>query len=86
MPILRDAQAITLAGIRVTDYRGTIVASTGEALGSSLAHTEEVSHALRGKAISLLRKRVLEQTDAVTGLDQPRHRDPGVCRYAHRPR
>jgi len=60
MAVMQDAQAITLAGIRVTDFRGVVVASTGEELGRSLAEREEVARALRGEPVSLLRERVSE--------------------------
>jgi signal transduction histidine kinase len=60
MAVMQDAQAITLAGIRVTDFHGVVVASTGEELGRSLAEREEVARALRGEPVSLLRERVSE--------------------------
>jgi signal transduction histidine kinase len=58
-PILRDAQVYTLAGIRVIDYNGVVVASTGEGdeLGRSLLNREEVVRVLRGEPVSLLRRR-----------------------------
>ncbi|MBB3268542.1 signal transduction histidine kinase [Azospirillum sp. OGB3] len=56
-PILREAQRVTLAGMRVTDPQGIVVASTGEDLGLSLAAQEEVRHALTGNATSVLRER-----------------------------
>jgi signal transduction histidine kinase len=55
--MLRDAQRTTLAAIRVLDRDGIVVASTGEALGQSLANQEEVSRALRGEPVSALRER-----------------------------
>ena len=55
--VLRDAQRTTLAAIRVLDRDGVVVASTGEALGQSLAGQDEVSHALRGEPVSVLRER-----------------------------
>src|SRR5262249_1650491 len=55
--MLRDAQRTTLAAIRVLDRAGIVVASTGEALGQSLAGQEEVSRALRGEPVSTLRER-----------------------------
>lgn len=60
-PLLRDAQVVTLAGIRVVDYQGTIVASTGEELGLSMRDSEEVARALRGEPVSLLRERIPDQ-------------------------
>jgi signal transduction histidine kinase len=56
-PMLRSAQRTTLAAIRVLDRDGIVVASTGEALGQSLAGQEEVSRALRGEPVSALRER-----------------------------
>jgi len=56
--ILRDAQIVTLSGIRVVDFRGVVVASTGGDLDRSLEPWEEVARALRGEPVSLLRRRV----------------------------
>lgn len=58
MPILKEGQRGTLAAIRVTDLNGTVVASTRESLGHSIGHLEEVSRALRGEHVSLLRVRI----------------------------
>jgi signal transduction histidine kinase len=55
--MLREAQRTTLAAIRVVDREGLVVASTGEALGQSLAGQEEVLQALRGEPVSALRER-----------------------------
>ena len=57
-PALLDAQRTTLAGIRVVDAHGVVVASTRTEMGESLAHREEVSRALLGENVSLLRERV----------------------------
>ncbi len=51
---LRDAQQVTLAGIRVIDYRGTVVATTRGEMGLSLAHREEVRRALAGERASVM--------------------------------
>lgn len=56
-PILRDAQVNTLAGIRVVDYRGVIVATTGSDLGESILNREETLRALSGEYVSLMRRR-----------------------------
>lgn len=56
--LLHDAQVITLAGIAVTDARGTVVATTGPSLDRSLAAFEEVRRALTGEPVSLLRRRI----------------------------
>lgn len=56
-PVLRDAQVTTLAGMRVVDHRGVIVATTGGDLGRSLLNHEEAQRALRGEYVSLMRRR-----------------------------
>jgi signal transduction histidine kinase len=60
-PILREAQKMTLAGIRITDPAGTIVATTGEELGRSVLHHEEVRRALAGEYVSVMRWRGSQQ-------------------------
>ena len=63
-PILREAQQATLAGVRVTDPRGVIVATTGEELGRSVAHHEELQRALAGEYVSVMRWRGTQQPQA----------------------
>ncbi len=60
-PVIEDAQGITLAGIRVVDPQGTVVATTGTELGLSLAHRVEVQRALAGLHVSLMRERVSDE-------------------------
>lgn len=55
--ILRETQKITLAGIRVTDPAGVIVATTGAETGGSVLHHEEVQRALTGEFVSAMRWR-----------------------------
>lgn len=55
---LQDAQRVTLAGIRVVDSAGVVVATTRTELGESLAHREEVRRALEGENVSLIRQRI----------------------------
>lgn len=57
IPQLRDAQEITLSGMQVVDYNGTVVAATGMQVGMSLAHRDEVSKALEGEFVQVLRDR-----------------------------
>jgi signal transduction histidine kinase len=57
-PVLSAAKPIALSGIRVVNADGTVVASSGEELGQSLAHREEVRRALAGEVVSLMRRRV----------------------------
>ena len=54
---LLDAQRTTLAGMRVVDATGVVVATTRTEQGQSLAHREEVARALRGEHVSLIRER-----------------------------
>jgi signal transduction histidine kinase len=56
-PVLRDAQLVTLAGIRVVDPWGTIIASTGNDVGMNIAAGEEIELALTGEAASRLRRK-----------------------------
>lgn len=70
-PTLKDAQLTTLAGIRVVDTQGTIVASTGEDLGLSIAHGEEVRAALNGIPTShIRRKKDPVETNQLDGLSR----------------
>ena len=50
-PVLRDAQLVTLASLRITDRQGVIVATTGNDLGQSLRGWSEVARALAGEPI-----------------------------------
>ncbi len=61
--LMRDAQTVTLAAIRVVDPHGTVVASTGGELGLSLAARGEVARALSGEHVSLLRRRQSDKPD-----------------------
>ncbi len=54
------SQRATLAGFRLLDPRGVVVAGRGE-VGLSLAHAEEVRDALRGRYRAVLRARVSDQ-------------------------
>ena len=51
-PVLRGAQAVTLAALRLTDAQGVVVASTGGDLGASLATWPEVAAVLAGAPIA----------------------------------
>jgi signal transduction histidine kinase len=55
-PILDETQRITLAGLRILDRNGVVIAG-GRDTGSSFAHVEEVAQALRGEYRSVLRLR-----------------------------
>ncbi|MCB1686210.1 MAG: HAMP domain-containing protein, partial [Pseudomonadales bacterium] len=67
VPVLKDAQLVTLAGIRVVDPCGTIVASTGDDVGLSILAGEEVQLALAGTPSSRLRHK--SDYTRVTALD-----------------
>lgn len=58
---MREAQKVTLAGIRVVDQHGVVVATTRTELGLSLAHRREVRLALRGTPIAMMRQRVSDE-------------------------
>jgi signal transduction histidine kinase len=60
-PLLRRTQRYTLAGVRVVDVNGIVVASSRGELGLSLVHREEVLRALQGETVSLLRQRVSDE-------------------------
>ena len=56
-PVIVEAHRFTLSSIRVLDHRGTIVATTADNLGLSVAHLPEVERALSGEIVSLLREK-----------------------------
>lgn len=58
--VLREAQTLTLAGIRIVDTAGIVVASTAGEIGQSLIAQHEVAAALAGAAVSTLRNRTIE--------------------------
>lgn len=59
-PVLAEAINTTLAGFRITDYNGVIVAGRSE-IGLSIAHSEEVANALKGEYSALLRTRISDE-------------------------
>ncbi|MEM7017848.1 MAG: ATP-binding protein [Pseudomonadota bacterium] len=61
-PLMREAQVITLAGIRVVDQQGVIIASTGSELGLSLTNRDGLRRALRGEHVSLMRSRISDES------------------------
>ncbi len=61
IPLLKNSQKITLSGIRIVDYNGVVVSSSGSELGLSLEHRQEIRKALQGNYISVLRKRVSDE-------------------------
>ncbi|MFL5343991.1 MAG: sensor histidine kinase [Hyalangium sp.] len=63
-PLLAEAARTTLAGIRVVDLQGVVVASSSTGVGATFAAREEVQRALRGEPFSLLRQRKPDPEDA----------------------
>ncbi len=59
--ILTETQKVTLAGIRVVDHQGTVVATTRSELGLNLVHRDEVARALDGVHVSLMRSRYSDE-------------------------
>lgn len=71
-PMLREAQRTTLAGMRVVDRQGVVVASTGEGSGQSLAHQDEIRRALEGEPVSVLRLRGNGPAPSTVAFDRGR--------------
>jgi signal transduction histidine kinase len=61
MPIILETQKVTLAGFRILDPHGVVIAGRDE-VGQSLAHIEEVAAALQGQYRAALRIRVPDKT------------------------
>ena len=61
MPIILETQKVTLAGFRILDSRGVVIAGRDE-VGQSLAHIEEVATALQGQYRAVLRIRKPDKT------------------------
>jgi signal transduction histidine kinase len=57
MPIILETQKVTLAGFRILDPQGVVIAGRDE-VGQSLAHVDEVAAALRGEYRAALRIRI----------------------------
>ncbi len=73
-PLLKSAQKVTLSGISVTDYCGTVVASTGGNIGMSILNQQEVQRALEGEHVSVLRDRLPEELTGSLGHLSRRNR------------
>lgn len=59
-PIIFDTQHITLAGIRLLDMNGTVIAGREE-VGLSLAQIAEVQQAMQGHYASVIRQRLSDE-------------------------
>lgn len=58
--ILLNTQKVTLAGMRILDANGVVIAGRGE-INMSLAHVLEVKAALQGEYMSVLRERISDE-------------------------
>lgn len=58
--ILINTQKVTLAGMRILDKEGIVVAGRSE-LNMSLAHVKEIQSALKGKYTAVLRERISDE-------------------------
>jgi signal transduction histidine kinase len=67
--ILKDTQRLTLAGFRLLDFNGTVIAGRSEN-GMSLAHVEEVRRALSGQYASALRERVVDNPQPIYSISR----------------
>ncbi|MHA7772065.1 sensor histidine kinase [Roseibium sp. M-1] len=67
--ILQDTQKKTLAGFRLLDFNGVIIAGR-EDLGLSLAHVEEVKKALGGRYSSALRERIVDNPQPIYSISR----------------
>ena len=56
--LMQGTQAVTLAGMRIVDHKGVVVASSRGQIGLSLKHRDEVASALMGEYTRLVRRRI----------------------------
>lgn len=68
-PIMMRTQQATLAGFRILDASGTVIAGRHE-VGLSLAHLPEVQAALQGSYASVLRKRVVDNPQPIYSISR----------------
>lgn len=59
-PVLLATQQFTLAGMRLLDQHGTVIAGRSE-LGQSLRHIQEVKRALSGRYAAVIRERISDE-------------------------
>ena len=67
--LLRRTQRATLAGFRITDAKGIVVAGRNE-VGRSLAHVDEVARALDGHRTSALRHRRIDNPQPIYSISR----------------
>lgn len=68
-PILRETQRQTLAGFRVLDFNGIVIAGSDDG-GLSLEHVPEVAKALKGNYASALRERVVDNPRPIYSISR----------------
>lgn len=67
--ILQRTQQVTLAGFRLLDPNGIVIAGRNE-VGMSLAHIEEVQTALKGQYRAVLRTRIVDEPPPLYSLSR----------------
>lgn len=80
--VLRDARNQTLAGFRVVDTEGVVVASSGDGLGEDIGDSPEVRAALGGKDFAVQRPRNTTNSRK-EGLSSAARRAPVRIYLAH---
>ncbi|WP_428650084.1 HAMP domain-containing sensor histidine kinase [Roseibium sp.] len=68
-PILLKTQKLTLAGFRILDFNGAVIAGRQD-VGLSLAHVNEVREALAGHYASALRERVIDNPQPIYSISR----------------
>jgi signal transduction histidine kinase len=68
-PVIKDVQQNTLAGLRLLDIDGTVIAGQKE-IGESFAALPEVQTALRGEYASVLRNRAIIRHNPIYSLSR----------------
>ncbi len=68
-PILLRTQNLTLAGFRLLDFNGVVIAGRKD-VGLSLVHVKEVSDALAGHYASALRERIVENPQPIYSISR----------------
>jgi len=60
LPIIIEAQKTTLAGIKILNHQGTVIAGRNE-VGLNFSHLDEIKIAMTGQYNSLLRERISDE-------------------------
>ncbi len=61
LSMMREAQSTTLAGMRIVDPDGIVIATTGKQEGTSLRHWTEIHQAIKGEYQTFLRERGIDK-------------------------